>query len=318
MADLLERVRAGGLLRPRAAGRRAALGRPRLRLPARPGGPARRRRSTALHCNYGLRAGGRRRRARTAPRCARGSASPLHVAPAARAGAATCRPGRATSATRRRRGSRRRGTPTSPPATRRPTRSRRCSTGSPARRGGARCSAWPRATAGWCARCSACTREETAAHCAARGLAWREDASNDDLAFARNRVRAAPAAGAARPAPGRRGQRAAHARRSCATRRPCSTRAVDAALAEAGDPPARRGAGGAAAGPARGSRCSGWPTARRAAGRRPWATARAEVLALGEGARARSRRRDARRRPRAARSCSGPAPARPRRAPCRT
>lgn len=34
------------------------------------------------------------------------------------------------------------------------------------------------------------TREETAAHCTARGLRWREDASNDDPAFARNRARA--------------------------------------------------------------------------------------------------------------------------------
>ncbi|HWC25909.1 MAG TPA: tRNA lysidine(34) synthetase TilS [Solirubrobacteraceae bacterium] len=34
-------------------------------------------------------------------------------------------------------------------------------------------------------------REETAAHCGARGLSWREDASNDDPAFARNRARAA-------------------------------------------------------------------------------------------------------------------------------
>ena len=34
------------------------------------------------------------------------------------------------------------------------------------------------------------TREETAAHCTARGLAWREDASNDDTAYARNRARA--------------------------------------------------------------------------------------------------------------------------------
>jgi tRNA(Ile)-lysidine synthase len=34
------------------------------------------------------------------------------------------------------------------------------------------------------------TREETAAHCVARGLTWREDATNDDPAFARNRARA--------------------------------------------------------------------------------------------------------------------------------
>src|SRR3954466_9642605 len=33
------------------------------------------------------------------------------------------------------------------------------------------------------------TREETAAWCRARGLAWREDPSNDDPAFARARVR---------------------------------------------------------------------------------------------------------------------------------
>ena len=33
------------------------------------------------------------------------------------------------------------------------------------------------------------TREETAAHCAERGLPWREDPSNASPAFARNRVR---------------------------------------------------------------------------------------------------------------------------------
>jgi tRNA(Ile)-lysidine synthase len=33
------------------------------------------------------------------------------------------------------------------------------------------------------------TREETAAHCRERGLDWREDPTNDDPAFARNRVR---------------------------------------------------------------------------------------------------------------------------------
>jgi len=35
-----------------------------------------------------------------------------------------------------------------------------------------------------------CTREQTAAHCTACGLEWREDASNDDPAYARNRARA--------------------------------------------------------------------------------------------------------------------------------
>ena len=33
------------------------------------------------------------------------------------------------------------------------------------------------------------TREQTAAYCRARGLPWREDASNDDERYARARVR---------------------------------------------------------------------------------------------------------------------------------
>jgi tRNA(Ile)-lysidine synthase len=46
------------------------------------------------------------------------------------------------------------------------------------------------------------TREQTAAYCVARGLAWREDESNDSDAFARNRIRArlVPALEEAHPA----------------------------------------------------------------------------------------------------------------------
>jgi len=46
------------------------------------------------------------------------------------------------------------------------------------------------------------TRQETAAHCRARGLTWREDPSNDDERFARARVRArlVPALRAVHPA----------------------------------------------------------------------------------------------------------------------
>ena len=46
------------------------------------------------------------------------------------------------------------------------------------------------------------TREQTAAYCTARGLAWREDESNDSDAYARNRIRAklVPALEAAHPA----------------------------------------------------------------------------------------------------------------------
>ena len=46
-------------------------------------------------------------------------------------------------------------------------------------RAGARCWGWRRARGGWCARCSALTREQTAAYCRERGLSWREDSSND-------------------------------------------------------------------------------------------------------------------------------------------
>lgn len=43
---------------------------------------------------------------------------------------------------------------------------------------------------GWLVRpLLAITREQTAAYCRARGLRWREDESNDDVAFARVRVR---------------------------------------------------------------------------------------------------------------------------------
>ena len=102
-----------------------------------------------------------------------------------------------------------------------------------------------------------CTREETAAYCVERGLAWREDPSNE-----RRRVRAQPrpqraAAGAARRCT-RRPRRTCCARsRSCATRPRCSTRCDT-------EPP-RRAAGRAAAGAAaaRGAgdrrRAAPWP-----------------------------------------------------------
>ena len=46
------------------------------------------------------------------------------------------------------------------------------------------------------------TREQTGAYCRERGLRWREDESNGDLAFARNRIRAelVPALGRIHPA----------------------------------------------------------------------------------------------------------------------
>jgi tRNA(Ile)-lysidine synthase len=81
------------------------------------------------------------------------------------------------------------------------------------------------------------TREETAAHCAARGLPWREDASNEDPAFARNRVRAAllPALRSLHPAAEANVLRTLELLRDEAV---VLDGVLDAALAEAGDPPA--------------------------------------------------------------------------------
>jgi tRNA(Ile)-lysidine synthase len=81
------------------------------------------------------------------------------------------------------------------------------------------------------------TREQTAAHCEARGLAWREDASNASPAFARNRVRGEllPALRSLHPAA------EANVLRTLALLRDEAAvldAVVDAALAEAGDPPA--------------------------------------------------------------------------------
>jgi tRNA(Ile)-lysidine synthase len=81
------------------------------------------------------------------------------------------------------------------------------------------------------------TREQTAAHCEARGLEWREDASNATPAFARNRVRAEllPALRSLHPAA------EANVLRTLALLRDEAAvldAVVDAALEEAGDPPA--------------------------------------------------------------------------------
>ncbi len=81
------------------------------------------------------------------------------------------------------------------------------------------------------------SREETAAHCTARGLAWREDASNDTPDFARNRVRneLLPALRSLHPAA------EANVLRTLALLRDEASvldAIVDDALAGAGDPPA--------------------------------------------------------------------------------
>ena len=183
------RVRAPGCsAAPGRARRRAALRRARLGLPAR-----RRRRARWLggaRAARQLRAarGGRRRRG-ALPRAVRAARGRARRAPAARGRRtpATCRRGRATCATRRQRGWR--AATAWPSGTPPPTRPRPCSTGWPRRPGAARCSGCRRATGASCARCWRVTREETGAWCRARGLAWRDDATNASDAFARGRVR---------------------------------------------------------------------------------------------------------------------------------
>jgi tRNA(Ile)-lysidine synthase len=80
------------------------------------------------------------------------------------------------------------------------------------------------------------TREETAAHCRARGLAWREDPSNESPAFARSRLRAElmPALRALHPAAEANVLRTLELLRDEAT---VLDAFVDAALADAGRPP---------------------------------------------------------------------------------
>jgi tRNA(Ile)-lysidine synthase len=79
-------------------------------------------------------------------------------------------------------------------------------------------------------------REETAAHCRARGLAWREDPTNDGRAYARGRVRneLLPLLRAIHPAADRNVVRTLELLRDEAA---VLDEAVAAALAAAGDPP---------------------------------------------------------------------------------
>jgi tRNA(Ile)-lysidine synthase len=78
------------------------------------------------------------------------------------------------------------------------------------------------------------TRAETAAHCEARGLAWREDASNADFARGRVRHELLPALRAIHPAADANVLRTLELLRDEAA---VLDAAVDVALAGAGDPP---------------------------------------------------------------------------------
>ena len=176
----------------RRARRRAAVRRAGLRLPARRRGPARRRRGGRGAARQ-LRPARRGRRGRgVLPRALRAARRRARACRprGARTTPATCRPGRATCGSapaRSLRSAARRGWR---PATRRAIRPRRSSTGWRRRPVAARCSAWPSATGCSCARCCGSRARRRPRTACARGLSWREDASNADPAYARNRARA--------------------------------------------------------------------------------------------------------------------------------
>ena len=284
----------------------------------------------ALHVNYGLRARGRRATSATARELCEQLGVELRVVRAprarrARASRATCRRGRATCATRGRTrlaAERDALIATGHTATDQVETILYRLAASPGRR----------ALLGMAARDGrlvrpllGVTREQTAAYCRARGLRWREDASNDDDRFARARVRTrlVPALRAVHPAAEanvlrtaraaargdraarrarRRGARGAATRsRSSASRQlpPALARLVVVRLAE------QAAAGLRAAGRrARATSCSRW----RAAAGAPSCTSAVSagaviehgVLAMRSAAAARGLGADGRRRARAA------------------
>ena len=250
---MITRVRA-----ERAAGgrggpvRRAAVRRARLDLPARPGGPDRRRAGGRARCTSTTGCAERRTPTSvTAPRCARRLGVALEVRRPRRpesgnvqAWARDERYGAAPSSRSRGGGDVAAGhTATDQVETilyrLASSPSRRALLGMRAREG---C---------WSGRCSAFTREETAAYCRSAGLRWREDESNASDAYARNRIRAALVPALHGGPSGRRGQRARAGARSCATRRTVLDALVDEVLGGGArielDAAARAAAGAAAA-----------------------------------------------------------------------
>ena len=145
---------------------------------------------TALHVNYGLRDDSDADERHCAELCERLGVELAVERPRRPEGPgnlqAWARDSRyAAAAAARRCRARRRSSPATPPT----TRSRRSSTGSPPRRAAGRCWGCGRATAAWPGRCSASTRAETTAYCEERGLAWRDDPTNAEPTYARNRIR---------------------------------------------------------------------------------------------------------------------------------
>ena len=295
--DLLERVAATGLLARGAAGRRAALRRPRLGLPARlrralAGADASARCTSTTAC--ATRPAATRA---TAARCARGSASTLdveHAAPARRragqpAGVGARRPLRAPAA---RAAPRRRAA--SPPATPPPTRPRRSSTGSPPRPAAARCSGMARARRAARAPAARASRARRPRRSAARA-AWRGARTPRTTSdrYARGRVRAGlvPALRRVHPAAERNVVRTAELLRDEAE---VLDDVVDTALGRP-RPDRRRRTSPRCRARSRGSWCAAWPRT-PSAGSAPARPARLDDILALRRRRARPRRRRAGRR----------------------
>ncbi len=106
------------------------------------------------------------------------------------------------------------------------------------------------------------TREDTAAYCRARGLAWREDESNASGAYARNRIRSGLLPALLDDPLGRASATCSRWPRSCVARPRCSTRSSTTCSAAGRGSRSRRCAGSPARSGA--SSCSVWPTQRPA------------------------------------------------------
>ena len=310
--DLLERVRATGLLAPGrpvvvllSGGRDSVC---LLDVAARLRAPARSARCTSTTACAPRPTATRR----TAARCARSSAS------RSRCSARRARGRRNLQAWARdmRLGAGARMAPPPArgwrPATRRPIRPRRSSTGWRRRPDGARCSAWQSATG-----CRAPAAAESRARrrprsACARGLSWREDAWNADPTYARSRARAnlVPALRALHPsAEAQRGaHRGAAARGGRGARRGRREALRVATRSRSRSSPRCRSR-------SRGSSCGGWPRTRRAGSARGRRAARRDPRARRRRARSRRRRPRRRQRRRAARRATPPGRSAPRRRP---
>ena len=215
-------------------GARAALRRARLGLPARRRGPDRRRRAGHARCTAttacATAADADEASLRRAVRAAR------RPAPRPPAGARRGQPAGVGARRALRRGARARARGDIAAGHTASDQVETSSTGSRPRPAGARCSGCARATGGSSGRCSASRARRPRPTARARGLDWREDASNADPAFARGRVRHAllPALRAIHPAA------EANVLRTLALLRDEAEvldAVVGAALAAAGDPP---------------------------------------------------------------------------------